>query len=1005
MRAKIWPLLIAIFMVLAVSGIALEENFDASAQKETVYACSGAVTTNTITIKNTGDVTSVYSIASLGSMAPYTTCTNTEITLEPRGSKNIECYIRGPLVEGSYSLETEVSTLFGLVKVLKQDVKLEKCVNLQLYAKDTDKKSCPCTPVEYEFELKNNGAITEIYHFTLSDYSEYAAFSENPAILGPGESRDVFLYLNLPCSVYGEKTIELTATAEKSEYFGVVSLDLNLDRDCYEYSIRAEDVGMCNFEKRTALIEINNTSEIANTYTFNLDGKDFARFENDTFLVAPKTHATIPLTIDTKNVPSGRYNFTVGAVSERGEVDKADDMVVEVQNCYALKLGIEKTSDDLINCEKTSYGIDIKNPGTKTNTYELKIEGSEILALSKNEVTVAPDSTGHAELNIDVPCNETGKKYAELTVSLLDKSEISESVNLGYDIHSIAEGYMINYEIGERTIEYDSNNVSVIVENVGLKKGTYLLSVNGPDWARLSDNKMTLNVGEGKELALFTTPPNETEEGKYKIDLIAQLENTDVAYKNTFEIKIIRIPWTTKAYNAVKDFMEIYWLFIVLGIIALIALLLAISAIRKAAKVMKERPKAEIPAIVAPKEEVYRLKVEKGMPKKTILWKWLLPLFLILVIIGAAVLLYSNWPVIAGVFAKNVTEDVAPEEVKVRVYADKSELTTIGKTILISENTTIKVIVKNYENNSAAYNIRANVLWIELSTDRIELGPQEAKLFFMTVSPPETGVHKITITLENDEGNYKEKLDLKVINKAYFMKYWLYLVGALAALIILLIAFRRKQKFKVKEEKVEFKVMRERKTLKRISLGIVIVLLIASATYLIYSNLKPALDIDFGEVGNETFRVSINKNEKIVLPLVFENKFESRVTYDIESNADWIEIDDDCVRLYANESQDVNIVMTPGEEIKSGIYTINVHADVAEEDLEFTKTLELYVKEKSLLETFLYWILGIMILILVITLIKRFKKNYQSKKEISDEIREEIKESKKGRRRKQLSLK
>jgi uncharacterized membrane protein len=996
-----YALIFAVFLIFTASAFALNEDFDAAAHKKIVSACSGAISTDSLIVQNTGGVTSAYSITTAGTISDYTTFSETNFNLEPGETKAVDYFIRAPSVEGSFDLKTKINTVFGLSKTIEQDVEVKKCVDLQLYVKDNKKESCPCDTVTYEIELSNNGPLVESYNLQFSQYSEYASFSENPVILGPGESRAVFIFLNLPCRIYGEKTIELSANAEKSGYTGFVSLYLNIDQGCYDYFISTNNVSMCNFENRDSIITINNAADVSNTYDLKLDGPRFAWLENDAYLVHQKNSGTLPLKINTQNVPAENYNFTIESVSERGELEKTANFAIAVEKCYGLWLGIEATSDDLVDCEKKSYEIDINNTGTKAGEYLLKLDGASMFSLSKNWIAIPPKSMGIATLNVDVPCNETGKRYAKLTVSLQNKT-ISNAVELGYELHSVADSYMLEFETPQKTIDYKTKSVPIIIKNIGLRKGSYTINTDGPGWIESSENKISLGPGEGKEILLLTSPSENTSEDRYKIDLIARLDGSDIAYKTSFNLKLIKIPLATKIYNNAKDFLSLYWLFILLGIVVLIALILIITALRKAFRIAEER-RAREPVVT---EEPLRLKSRVTEGKA---WKAVLMLLLVLILLGLSIIAYSYLPGVSSIFGKgNATDEKITMEPKAKMLIDTGRLSSIGSLIIIDNNETIWVSVRNNENKSASYSIKSNVQWIKLSTKKITLDPFEEKLFFMTIAPPESGVHKVVVTIENDDKSYKEELGLTIVNKDYFMKYWGFLAGGLVLLIILLLAFRgRNPKLKVKEDRIEFrKTKKERKTLKRIGVAVLIILLAANIGYLVYDNLKPSPNIEFGDAANETFKVDINKNEKLVLPLVFGNKFDDDVVYRINVDEDWIDTGAKKIRLNTNESVVANIVLAPGEDVKSGVYTIDISAEVENQDIKYTKAIELYVKEKSMLESFLYWLLVMLVIILAAIVVSKLRRGHENKESIAEEIRNEVKAKRKpAKKRKPISLK
>ncbi len=161
-----YALVFVMLLIFTASAFALNEDFDARSQKSTVFACSGAISTDALIVQNTGDVASAYSIEASGEMAQYATFAENKFSLEPGETRVVDYFINPPQGEGSYSLKTELKTIFGLSKIITQDVKIEKCLDINLYVKDSKKESCPCDPVRYEFVLSNNGPVVESYNLS-----------------------------------------------------------------------------------------------------------------------------------------------------------------------------------------------------------------------------------------------------------------------------------------------------------------------------------------------------------------------------------------------------------------------------------------------------------------------------------------------------------------------------------------------------------------------------------------------------------------------------------------------------------------------------------------------------------------------------------------------------------------------------------------------------------------------------------------------------------------------
>lgn len=132
MKPKI--LFIVLILTLSLSLLSLnvfsfDEDFIALAEKSSVSSCQCEITENIIKIGNTGTINSLYSVAQEGEAAKWSVIRPKSFSLEEKDTKTLISPINIPCgtKPGEYELLTYIESGFGLKKVLKQAVVVERC--------------------------------------------------------------------------------------------------------------------------------------------------------------------------------------------------------------------------------------------------------------------------------------------------------------------------------------------------------------------------------------------------------------------------------------------------------------------------------------------------------------------------------------------------------------------------------------------------------------------------------------------------------------------------------------------------------------------------------------------------------------------------------------------------------------------------------------------------------------------------------------------------------------
>jgi len=342
-------------LILALVCVhAANSDFQASSSYSDIPLCLGSMFDDAITVTNTGIGLATFTITTDDEYAGWTTIVPAVLTLGPSERGVVHDLIRPPasIQPGSYRLNTHISSNTGLEKVLTQTITVSRCLNTGVDIQNYSFSNCPCTPTLYVFELTNTGDYTETYDLSVDTEQDYYTISPNPAILAPGQSTPVYIYINLPCDMYGDFTFDFVTYSRTSRFITKTPFYLNLRQSCYEFKMSPGRELQTHFNETVNLtitpvgstayslcrgnlylipFEIDNDGEIGNIIDMSLEAPYFVTLSPGAVNVSRNANATAFLTVDA--LEAGEHNVSVIATSQRGLISKQLDMQLDITDC------------------------------------------------------------------------------------------------------------------------------------------------------------------------------------------------------------------------------------------------------------------------------------------------------------------------------------------------------------------------------------------------------------------------------------------------------------------------------------------------------------------------------------------------------------------------------------------------------------------------------------------------------------------------------------------------
>src|SRR3989338_3540762 len=273
--------LLSVFLTL-IPLVDAQEEFSATAQSH-ITTCACTQYLGTLSLSNTGTLTSHYNIITSGDAAVFTAHNPWQTVLQAGEKQEIAYYVNIPCDYSKvYMLATQIETNTGYKKELLQQITPVLCSSLQIsYIGNNAYKNCACTPTIYAIKVKNIASYADIFSFSLDLPREYYQASEYSLLLLPQEEKSVYFYVKLPCEYSSAYTFTVSVKTQSTETVQELPLYLQIDKTCYQpvielgksVSVKDNSFAICANTTTLLPVKIKNPTTIPNKFTIDLENK------------------------------------------------------------------------------------------------------------------------------------------------------------------------------------------------------------------------------------------------------------------------------------------------------------------------------------------------------------------------------------------------------------------------------------------------------------------------------------------------------------------------------------------------------------------------------------------------------------------------------------------------------------------------------------------------------------------------------------------------------------
>ncbi|MBN2367847.1 hypothetical protein JXC34_02435, partial [Candidatus Woesearchaeota archaeon] len=202
-----------------------------------------------------------------------------------------------------------------------------------------------------------------------------------------------------------------------------------------------------------------------------------------------------------------------------------------------LRLPVKRICEDDNKVE-----VYLKNMGTIDSSYSLSLSATDTIVLVDTEYALLPGEEQRIPLEVAEGIMP-GKYELKMRSDIIgldpeETDKFSSVISTNVEVVSLADCYRPELVTKRIKISHEEATSLLQLKNIGLEDEDYSLELNGPDWAYLEEDEISINKGTAVALELVTSPSEEISEGNYDLQLIITSEETDNQYIENFRIII-----------------------------------------------------------------------------------------------------------------------------------------------------------------------------------------------------------------------------------------------------------------------------------------------------------------------------------------------------------------------------------------------------------------------------------------------------------------------------------
>jgi hypothetical protein len=551
---------------LIVNKVTDEFSLESPYPVDNVKACQCSQRADILEIKNIGDFKALFRVEIYSPVKDIITLSDEAFTLSPGDENKVYVYIKAPCDQPLNAFYVaRVTTDYGRSKEIYKEVVSKSCQNIKYTSQVMNTKILPGDIVTIKIDLQNVADYTDTFKITPDAYADYTVISEKEVSLAPDETKTIYLYVKYPISSYGNILYPFTISSEKGKNSVKGVESFTIERD-YDYTLKTDELEVSTCEDVTKEISITfkNLAKTSNRYYLQLTAPGFVKLNQDSVVLKGEEEGQVKLIVNPTQKDVGEYNLMLSTRTEYGDMLKDKNFKLKVNDCFDSKVTLAEWEDQVTDkacCGHKTYTLNIRNDGMYEEAYEVIVDSPGWVSVSEENrfVRVKPSQNVNIPVDINLPCVDA-KQTSFVMVKQLKAPYQSHEIKVSLESVSPRSCYNVDLLQDKYRINYDTNSISMLLQNNGLKGGTYKLKLGELDsrFVYLEEDTMEFQPGEIKVVHVYPRNYSGYNQGTYlnKLTLTMTLvdQDIDIRYDRQFWVVLKDKNFFTKAIDYVLNF-------------------------------------------------------------------------------------------------------------------------------------------------------------------------------------------------------------------------------------------------------------------------------------------------------------------------------------------------------------------------------------------------------------------------------------------------------------------
>ena len=291
-------------------------------------------------------------------------------------------------------------------------------------------------------------------------------------------------------------------------------------KDCHGTSLIVDsDKNACPCEKVKYRLKLENQGEFTENFIISVEGtaKQWTNLSISSSSLKTGEIEEFYAYVQTPCNVDGEYTLTFKAIAEQSLAGASAAAKLNILACYEYTLSA-KSNYSICENENLTVSVKIDNKGTANNTFNIVFEGPKWAVLSSKFVDASAESEKTFDINVLPPFKTEGNFTLKIE-TMTSAGNVKKSVLTNLKVRR-CYGSKIEMQSEDKLCKEEKEyNITVI--NLGEIDSKYTLSVEGPEWAELSDDIVKVDAKKNKTIALKVTP-KKADYKKYDITVTAK---------------------------------------------------------------------------------------------------------------------------------------------------------------------------------------------------------------------------------------------------------------------------------------------------------------------------------------------------------------------------------------------------------------------------------------------------------------------------------------------------